>query len=381
MSSPVPIRAGIVCDLLEEHWPSMDLVAEELLRTLPRASGGMVTPIQLRPTMPRWAAAAARSTGLSAVINANRYLDRHVRYPRWLRGQVGQYDIYHVIDHTYAHLVRELPADRTIVTCHDIDAFRSLVTPESERRSPMFRRMAMRVLDGLRRAAVVTCDSEATRDALVSNGLRTHGLVVVRLGVHPTFCVPEDLAVTTPDADVTLLHVGSTITRKRIDLLLQIFARVREFAPTSKLVRVGGPFTPTQAALARSLGVSDAITVMPVISREALAALYRRATMVLLPSEAEGFGLPLVEAMACGTPVVASDLPALREVGGEAASYAADAEPSAWAGIVQMLLTERMESPERWAARRVLAVTQSKKFTWEACAERMAELYLEVSHG
>ena len=66
-----------------------------------------------------------------------------------------------------------------------------------------------------------------------------------------------------------------------------------------------------------ALGLGHNIRVLPFVDRPVLAALYRRASLVLLPSEREGFGLPLVEAMACGISVVASDLPVLREVGGD----------------------------------------------------------------
>ena len=86
-----------------------------------------------------------------------RYLDRHQRYARWLRRRTGVgFDVYHVIDHTYGHLVHELPANRTVVTCHDVDAFRCLFDPVSEPRSRAFQRMTQRVLLGLQRAAVVT---------------------------------------------------------------------------------------------------------------------------------------------------------------------------------------------------------------------------------
>jgi glycosyltransferase involved in cell wall biosynthesis len=381
MTGAAPLRAGIVCDLIEERWPSMDLVADELMQTLPSASHGRVVPVRLRPTMPRWPAALARTTGVQAAVNANRYLDRHRRYPRWLRRQAGMCDVYHVIDHTYGHLVRELPAGRTILTCHDVDAYRSVVEPERERRSGMFRRMTARLVDGLRAAAVVTCDSEATRDALVAQGLRTTGLEVVRLGVHPAFRASEADLVTPADSGVTLLHVGSTIPRKRIDVLLRIFAHVRAFAPTARLVRVGGAFTAAQAAAAEALGVAGAVTVMPVLSREEVAALYRQATLMLLPSDAEGFGLPVVEAMASGTPVVASDLAVLREVGGGAATYAPVGDIEAWSEAIRGLLAERAAAPDRWVARRRAAVAQVRDFTWDACAARMAELYREVARG
>src|SRR4029079_5160360 len=87
------------------------------------------------------------------------------------------------------------------------------------------------------------------------------------------------------------------------------------------LVRVVDPFTAAQASMAQQLGVADAIVHLPFLERGELAALYRRASLVLLPSEREGFGLPVVEALACGTPVVASDIAALVEVGGGAVTH------------------------------------------------------------
>jgi glycosyltransferase involved in cell wall biosynthesis len=381
MTGALPIRVGVVCDLLEEHWPSMDLVADELLRTLPALASPPIAPVRIRPGMPRWPASLARMSRVRAAVNANRYLDRHRRYPRWLRRHRGRLDVYHVVDHTYAHLVHELPAARTVVTCHDVDAFRSLFDPAGESRSAMFRRMARRVLEGLRSAAVVACDSAATRDALVAHGLRTERLDVVPLGVHPAFHPATSGPSRIRDGAPVLLHVGSTIARKRIDVLLETFARVRTRVPDARLVRIGGAFTPTQEALARRLGVATAITVMPYVEREAVAEAYRGASLVLLPSESEGFGLPVVEAMACGTPVVASDLPVLREIGGTAATYAPVADPDRWAELVETLLTERSASPDAWEGRRRAALARAAGFTWEGYAQRMAGIYAEVAGG
>ncbi len=373
------LRVGIVCDLLEEHWPSMDLVADQLVHALPSVAGERITPVRIRPAMPRWPRALARASGLRPAVNANRYLDRHRRYPAWLRRHRPPCDVYHVVDHTYAHLVHALPAERTVVTCHDVDAFRCLFDPGSEPRSAAFRRMAERILDGLRRAAIVTCDSDATRDALVAHDLRRDGLVVVPLGVHRAF-IPGDGASPAAGPPM-LLHVGSTIPRKRIDVLLDVVAGLRAADPAIRLVRVGGPFTAEQATQVRALGLAEAITVMRALGQAELADLYRRAALVLLPSDREGFGLPVVEAMACGTPVVASDLPVLHEVGGSAAAYAPAGDVAEWVKIVQALLAERSAQPDRWAARRAAALHQAAAFTWERCVARMADLYRTVARG
>jgi glycosyltransferase involved in cell wall biosynthesis len=114
------------------------------------------------------------------------------------------------------------------------------------------------------------------------------------------------------------------------------------------------------------------------MSREVLAAIYRHATLVLQPSDAEGFGLPVIEAMACGTPVVASDLPVLREVGGDAAAYAPVADTGAWSHTVTSLLNDRVQDPEQWSLRRDAGLVHANEFTWSKFATRTADLYREL---
>ena len=107
--------------------------------------------------------------------------------------------------------------------------------------------------------------------------------------------------------------------------------------------------SPRRSACTRAIWkCSTRLVELPFVDRTTLAALYRRATLALLPSEREGFGLPLVESLACGTPVVASDIPALREVGGSAASYCPVADVSAWRDRILALVAERDKAPAEW---------------------------------
>jgi len=308
-------------------------------------------------------------------------------YPRQLEAACGGFDVYHIVDHTYAHLVHGLPAARTIVTCHDVDAFRSILQPDEERRSLPFRWMADRILNGLRKAAHVPCDSEATRDALVElAAFPADRLSVIANGADPGGSPIADPAtdfeagrILGPRQGVELLHVGSTIDRKRIDVLLEVFAAVRRLRPDARLIRVGGPFTGAQRAQARDLGVADAIAIVPFVDRGTLSAIYRRAAVTLLPSEREGFGLPLVESLACGTPMVASDIPVLRELGRDAVTYAALGDVAAWRDAVFALLTERHDDLERWRARCQRGIARAADFSWSQYATAVASLYQHVA--
>src|SRR5206468_866942 len=111
--------------------------------------------------------------------------------------------------------------------------------------------------------------------------------------------------------------------------------------PGATLVRVGGPLSHAMTALAEQLGTAHAIVSMPFLSRAEMAVIYRRADVFLLCSETEGFGLPVLEAMACGVPVVARELPAVWEVAGEAIRHVPGADPEAFAAAVVAVLRDR----------------------------------------
>jgi glycosyltransferase involved in cell wall biosynthesis len=178
-----------------------------------------------------------------------------------------------------------------------------------------------------------------------------------------------------PRQGVELLHVGSTIDRKRIDILLQVFAAACAARPEARLIRLGGPFTGAQRAQARDLGIADRIAVLPFVDRGTLAAIYRRAALTLLPSEREGFGLPLVESLACGTPMIASDIPALREIGGQAVEYCPLEDISRWRDTILALLEERETDMPAWRDRKARGVARAAEFSWSHYAARVAELY------
>lgn len=324
---------------------------------------------------------------LTPNLTANRLWLRFVDYPRWLKRNRGRFDVFHIVDHSYSQLAHYLPPERTVITCHDLDTFRCILEPPRDPRGFLFRSMTKRILSGLKRAAHVACDSGATRDELLRYGVLPPGrMSVVPLGAHPS-CSPNPDAAA--DAGATrllgpsgcstdLLHVGSTIARKRIDVLLHIAARVAAKVGNVRLIRVGGPLNEEQRALARELNLEPRLIELPFLSREVLSAVYRRSALVLQPSSAEGFGLPVAEAMACGTLVIASDLPVLREVGGDIARYCAVGDVAQWAAEVERLLTVRAHKPDEWEQFRTNCLEQAASFSWPNYANRMLDVYNKI---
>jgi glycosyltransferase involved in cell wall biosynthesis len=373
---------------VEENRVSIDLVAEMLLKNLRAHHEPAVAAVPVCPPLVRRFELLPRIGVGRTALNADRLLNRFWDYPNHLRRRIREFDLFHLVDHSYGQVVRELPSERTVLTCHDLDTFRCILEPERDPRPRWFQAMARRQLAGLQAAARVVCVSHTIKAELLGHRLVPPGRVsVAHNGVDPACSpAPDRLAdskaarlLGPPDGgSVDLLHVGSTVPRKRIDVLLGVFAEVRKEMPELRLVRVGGAFSPPQERLLERLGLTDSMIVLPFLDRDVLAAVYRRCALALQTSDAEGFGLPVAEAMACGTPVVASDLPVLMEVGGPAATYCPVGDVQRWSQVVLELLAERRDYPERWSARREASASRGAGFSWEEYTRRMVAVYEDV---
>jgi len=381
-------RIAVVCDLAEENWPSMDIVPAMLLEQLQSDYASELSATRLRPPMRRRLTRLQVPGCASLFFNADRLMNRFADYPSWLRGRISEFDLFHITDHSYSQLVHILPAERTIVTCHDLCTFRCLLDPDKESRSFWFRAMAARILNGLKRAAHVITVSAATRDELIRYRLLpAERITVIHNGVDAIFTpVPDpvadlELARLLPadfKRSFCLLNVGSVVPRKRIDLLLKVFAAVRREIPDVRLLRIGEPFTPAQLQLARELGVENAVSILSNVPRAILAAAYRRADLLVHAAETEGFGLTVIEALASGCPVVASDIAALREVGGPAATYCRVADLDQWKQTVIALLRDKQQDCGEWKRRSKQGIARAAGFSWAENARKTVDIYKAV---
>jgi glycosyltransferase involved in cell wall biosynthesis len=369
--APLP-RLALLCDFAEEEWPSMNLVGEMLAKGL--AGDASIRATKIVPKYRRLLGVLPR-----VGWNADRLLNRLRVYPKFARQTLrDQYDLFHVVDHSYSQLVHSLPPHRVGVFCHDLDTFRCLLDPAAEPRPRLFRAMMRHVLAGFQKAAIVFHSTEAVRQQI-----ERHGLVDPSRLVQAPYGVSEEFTPDNGEVDrgrsieePFLLHVGSCIARKRIDVLLETFAAVRARQTKLRLVQIGGEWTAAQREQVERLGLESSITQKRGLTRTDIASLYRTAAVVLQPSESEGFGLPVAEALACGAVVIASDIPVLREVGGPAVMYCAVGDVAAWAALVERVLDDAAVAPPRDAR-----LSRASRYSWATHIRTVADAYLRLWRG
>jgi glycosyltransferase involved in cell wall biosynthesis len=310
------------------------------------------------------------------------YLDKFVFFRPALRRKLRDRPaLVHVCDHSnamYAPWIRGAPV---VVTCHDLLAVRGGLGEATDCPATATGKLLQRwILRGLETADAVPCDSTATlRDAqrLLHRVNGKPALQVIALGTsYPYRLLPPDEArarlatISALSGDVPfVLHVGSNLRRKNREGVLRIFARAKD-QWNGLLVFVGEPLSPALRSLGQSIGIADRIVELPDADNPILEALYNRATALLFPSTFEGLGWPIVEAHACGCPVLCADREPMSEVAGDAA-FKRPVEDEA--GFAADLL--RLANPEeraRWSAR---ALENAKRFSTARMISEYIELY------
>ena len=179
----------------------------------------------------------------------------------------------------------------------------------------------------------------------------------VRLGIRPPY----------------VLYLGQWKAYKNLPLLVEAFRTVRQTHPSAQLVIAGDDPRHPEVRQAASQLPEGSVVLPGRVPDSGIPDLYRGATVVVLPSRAEGFGLPVIEAMACGVPVVCSDLPVLREVGNGAAVYCDPRDPSAFARAIGSVL-----NADGVAAMRRQGLEQAARFSWQRAASATVAVYEEA---
>ncbi len=271
----------------------------------------------------------------------------------------------------------------TVVTVHDLTFFDQ---PQWHERSKVafFRSM---IGAAVARATVCVCVSNHTSRRLAAVTGRAESVVVIRHGVDHTRFHTTSPAASARDAGLLatlgigspyVAFVGTLEPRKDVPSLVAAFARVHERHPDLRLVLAGGAGWGARAvqAAVREQQVATSVVRPGYIPDAAVAPLLRHAAVVAYPSLEEGFGLPALEALACGAPLVSTTGSAVEEVVGDAALLVAPGDVTALAGALE-------EALDPWVAQRLRLAgpPRAAEFTWLRCARAHLDAYRHAATG
>jgi glycosyltransferase involved in cell wall biosynthesis len=171
-----------------------------------------------------------------------------------------------------------------------------------------------------------------------------------------------------------VMYIGNLKPHKNIPTLLRAYAQLRQSDRIRHALLIVGDDPrggPELRALAKDLCIVDDVIFKTKLSAGVLPAVYSAADVVVQPSFEEGFGLPVIEAMASGIPVICSNRASLPEVGGDAAEYFDAAEPESLAHQLRRVVSDT----ELRARMRADGVQRARRFTWKDCARRHYDIY------
>ncbi len=276
----------------------------------------------------------------------------------------------------YAAFPRRGRRTACVVTIHDlIPVLFPHFTPRAwkTRLGPLFRAL---IRQTVRRADAIIVPSQATRGDVV----RTFRLTderAARVAVIPEAADVRFCPAAQPPDGHSILFVGRRDPYKNLPLLIEAFARLRADIPDARLRVIGPPDPryPEATALAAALGVASAVEWVGHTDFEQLVAAYQTAAVFAMPSRYEGFGLPALEAMACGAPVVCSEAASLPEVVGDAAVRVPPDDVAALASALARVLKQ----PELAADLRARGLARARQFSWRRAAEATLAIYRQAA--
>jgi glycosyltransferase involved in cell wall biosynthesis len=375
------IQVALLRDLPEENWSSIAIYSDQLIRNL-RAQAPEIDFVEVQ--VPLWKFPAARIPmpyGRAASLRTlGLYLTRWVRYPLALRRVRA--DVYHILDNSYGHLAFFLDRRRTVITYHGGGSGLPEQLVRWNPRGPALwlYRCAFR---GMLRCAGIIAVSAFAQDELVTRArYPAERIRIARHGIAPNFRAPTNAERSawrarwlSPDNRTLLLYVGNNDARKNVDALYRALHRLRQNDCSAQLLVVGATPTSAQARLIEEFGVAPFVAHLPRVANAELHFYYGAADAFVFPSLYEGFGIPLIEAMACGAPVVCSDSDLFREICGDAARYADARDPETFATEIARVGAE----PQLARELRTRGLARARAFTWENCARQTLETYRWVA--
>jgi glycosyltransferase involved in cell wall biosynthesis len=315
-----------------------------------------------------------------AVVKYAGYLDKFLLFPLRLRRLAPHYQLVHVLDQSNSMYLAPVRRRPNLITCHDLIAVRAARGEYPNVSTGWSGRLLQRwILSGLRGAAHVLCVSSKTAGDFKSLAGGTGA--AVRVVTHgPNWSRPSE---TDPagllarfglrPGDSYLFHVGDNSWYKNKEGALRIFARLSARAEYAslRLVFAGTLCTAAMRAIAQQEKLAERVVEAGRVSNDELQALYSHARALLFPSFEEGLGLPILEAQACGCPVITTARPPMSEIAGEAAVLIDPSDPEGAAAVIAAGLKNR-------ESLRAAGFANLRRFEEESVVDRYCAFYEEI---
>lgn len=358
-----------------------------LLPTLPPSPADDVDAVTLVPFVARHRRehmeARLREFGLAELDPVVLPLPRPLLYDAWhvlRRPRLARSRRLRTVDVVHAPSVAVPPRSGVplVVTAHDAAP---LLFPETyPRRGRRFHKQGLAA--AAKRADLVITVSESAADELVAyTAIPEERIRVVPNGVDLEIATDEEVQGARHQfrlgSTPYVLWVGSFEPRKNVGLLVDAFARWAQHADLPHLLVLAGPagwVEDEASVLAPARRLGDRVRTVGRVGDPVLRGLYRGAELFAFPSRHEGFGIPVLEAMAQETPVLAADIPALREIAAGAAVLRSPDDPSAWVAALDNLLHDEAEGSRLGEAGR----RRAELYSWARCAEETRAVYREA---
>lgn len=320
----------------------------------------------------------------SSLLNGLRhYHERYWCYPNRLKSQ--SVDLFHIIDHSDGHLAYWLKQldQPTVVTCHDLI---NLVRPETfkdKSRLPIVSLTAWKwSVRGIEKAdRVLTVSKHTARDVLNHLNVQSSQITVTPNAVSPLFevlgqpDVQNFRAAQGISSDVfCILNVGSNNMRKNVISILKALVPLKDRSISICFWKAGTDFDRTQKDFINEHNLQSYVTYVGKPNESTLVQFYNAADVLVAPSLYEGFGMTVLESMACGTPVITSNVTSLPEVAGDAAILIDPLDIDA----LESAMFSLYKSPDQRQHLRTKGIERAKQFTWESTAEDVARAYEDV---
>ncbi len=313
------------------------------------------------------------------VQETQRYIMRYFTYPRRV-GRIES-DLAHILDHSYGHILQRLSGRPVIMSVHDLVPVKTVGARTSGITAAIRNRFLWRTLRGIREADAWIVSTEYVKRELAEWLGDDKNIYVVPYGVDDIFFHEDPTAKleirdwwSIPRDAFVVLHIGSGIERKNLPTVFATVRGLRRDGLDAWLLQAGATLTKDQIKTANSLGLDEHSVFLGQVEEKVLRSAYKASDVFCFPSQYEGFGLPVLEAMASGLPVVSSGAGGLSEVQGDAGVIVRSNDSAPYRAELHRIASDSAHRTQKADQ----GVERAHQFTWSGAARSTADVYRKM---